>query len=559
MVPWWATVLADIIDKFVIALLFTGDKTSREQQLSAFWLPFLLIHISRPDNISGFSIEENVFSHGKVLSAYAVILGATNVLYVNVTLSRPNVGTLVLASFLVFALAIFKYLERAVAQGRGNLSSIKSLIKNNQPKRFSFHHWCPYGPLDNDQALLVAHSMLHITKCAFCDCSLDMDPLDRETGRKIISCGWESMCKVVEMELSLMYDLIYTKAVVIHAWTGYITRIVSPLIICTVLFLLNAYNSEFQSVEDIVITYLLVVFTLLLDVRWLLGALGSTWAYTVFKDSRWQWLKHAVVCDGKWHWIRTIVVFMDLSRLPLFSGYYREPLSTLFNMKPPSNYRLWRGIMGQYNLLHECTRHKDYPISVSSVMGLLLLQQEESMMQHEYHDIHGFKIPQDLKGLLFERIREKLKLSYTRPRNVEEEEEEGEEVVQFDSDELQEVILIWHMATDIFLQKATFADEESQKYVKLISKLSDYLVFLVVLHPSMLPVRKLPSKYKETSKELKELLSVENRPASCKTRKQKLAFILEQMEKLVLNGNGDGRNSTSSIVLSDGYQYARVL
>ncbi|KAF7051686.1 hypothetical protein CFC21_059901 [Triticum aestivum] len=527
--PLVATVLADGIDKFVITLLFISDKTSREQQLSAFWLPFLLIHISRPDNISGFSIEENVFSPSQMLSADAAILGASNALYVHVIRSRPSAGTLVPASFLMYALGIFKYLERINAQRRGNLNSIKILMKmKNQQRRFSFHHTGVHGPLDNDQALLVAHSMLPITKCAFCDCSVDMDPNVRETGRKILSCGWESMCKVVEMELSLMYDLIYTKATVIHVWPGYIIRIVSPLIICAMLFLLTAYDKESQTVEDIVITYILVVSTLLLDVRWLLGALGSTWAYTFFKESRWQWLKHAVVCDGRWHRLRTIVVSM----------------SSRFDMKQPSSYRLWRGIMGQYNLLHECTRHNDNPISVSSMMGLFYLQPQESMMQHEYHDRRGFRIPQDLKGLLFERIWEKLKLSYT-PGKVQE-----EEVVQFDPDELQELILIWHMATDIFLQKVTFADEKSQKYVKLISKLSNYLVFLVVVCPNMLPVRKLPSKYEETNKALRDYLSDEKRPPSCKTREQKIAFILEQM--------GDG-NSTSSIVLSDGNQYAGVL
>lgn len=39
------------------------------------------------------------------------------------------------------------------------------------------------------------------------------------------------MWKVIEMELSLMYDILYTKAGVIHSWFGYSIRVLSPVTI----------------------------------------------------------------------------------------------------------------------------------------------------------------------------------------------------------------------------------------------------------------------------------------------------------------------------------------
>jgi hypothetical protein len=54
----------------------------------------------------------------------------------------------------------------------------------------------------------------------------------------------ERMWTVMEMELSLMYDILYTKASVIHSWPGYCIRVISPLAVVAslVLFQLRGNN-----------------------------------------------------------------------------------------------------------------------------------------------------------------------------------------------------------------------------------------------------------------------------------------------------------------------------
>jgi hypothetical protein len=84
------------------------------------------------------------------------------------------------------------------------------------------------------------------------------------------------MCKVAEMELSLMYDILYTKAAVIHTMPGYVIRIISPMVNATVIVLFLLYSKEGQRKADVIVTYIMLSVTFLLDVRWLLAAAAST-------------------------------------------------------------------------------------------------------------------------------------------------------------------------------------------------------------------------------------------------------------------------------------------
>jgi hypothetical protein len=85
---------------------------------------------------------------------------------------------------------------------------------------------------------LLMTCSIYICKGAFADYSVDEDPLKRRTNAKTpFSYGLENMCKVVEMELSLMYDVLYTKATVIHTWVGYSIRVASLTASATVTLL----------------------------------------------------------------------------------------------------------------------------------------------------------------------------------------------------------------------------------------------------------------------------------------------------------------------------------
>ncbi|KAK1642231.1 hypothetical protein QYE76_060036 [Lolium multiflorum] len=77
--------------------------------------------------------------------------------------------------------------------------------------------------------------------------------------------------------------------------------------------------------------------------------------------------------------------------------------------------------------------------------------------------------------------------------------------VVFDA-ELQEVILTWHIFTNVFLLSSDNPkDAASSTYLKAIKILSDYMVFLVAVHPEMIPGLELRSMYDSTVEDLKVL------------------------------------------------------
>lgn len=152
--------------------------------------------------------------------------------------------------------------------------------------------------------------------------------------------NWKATLKVVEMELSLMYDILYTKAAVIHNWYGYCIRVFSPLttIVVFILFQLSGNKDDYSKV-DLTITYILLVGALLLDLASLLSALGSTWAC------------NSLLTRG---WIRLGLVILSLRQ----------------HVKAARGNRR-SGSIGQFNLLHFCSRdNTKLSIRVAKMMRL---------------------------------------------------------------------------------------------------------------------------------------------------------------------------------------------
>jgi len=152
----------------------------------------------------------------------------------------------------------------------------------------------------------------------------------------VVKIGWENMCKVVEMELSLMYDILYTKAAKIQTCSmSYFIRIASPVTTAIMTILFWCSSKDAQRRPDVIITYILLVVTFLLEVRWLLRVTASTWTYAFFNEAQAQgesWLQHQVFCTGRWHRLRRLIFSLDPQQLLWW--------------KPRGSYRLWTGTIG---------------------------------------------------------------------------------------------------------------------------------------------------------------------------------------------------------------------
>ncbi|KAI5001812.1 hypothetical protein ZWY2020_026462 [Hordeum vulgare] len=234
-----------------------------------------------------------------------------------------------------------------------------------------------------------------------------------------------------------MYDIMYTKVAVVHTWHGCFLRIVTPLAIAAAIVLFACYNIEDQAIPDVIITYTLLVGTFLLDTRWLLRALGSTWMHAFLQVSR---LTRAFFGIGRWHRLRGALVSLDVGRLRLMA-----PPSS------PGSYRRWSGKVGQYSLLHEGTRG----ISRCSRAAKKIVL-EDVWKEHQHSNTSKRYKEEHAKG------------------------DEEEEFHLAFGREFQEDILVWHIATKVFL----VSDEQGKlyagtKHARAIKALSEYLMFLV--------------------------------------------------------------------------------
>nr|CAB3482244.1 unnamed protein product [Digitaria exilis] len=337
---WLMYQLADSTAIYTLGHLSVASSKARDPHLVAFWAPFLLVHLGGPGNITAYALEDNRLWLRHLLTLSVQVLGAAFVIYKYVTVGGRTL--LLVAAVLLFIVGVLKYGWRTVALWRGNLSSIRSTVKYPQEEtEYNLSHWgkrlrWPYpsegqhrGGFGEEQLLLGAHCMFHICKSMFADAALYHCKFNEACGA--FYCGKDSY-GLAEMQLSLMYDVLYTKAAVIHTWYGYCILVISPLLTAAALLLFHYDSSggddrhDGESKANVAITYVLLSGTLALETVSLARAMGSTWACAL------------MYCCG---WERLLGAVTFLRRL---TGVARK--------------RRWSGSMGQYNLFHLCTRDR---------------------------------------------------------------------------------------------------------------------------------------------------------------------------------------------------------
>lgn len=380
---WVMYQLSEWVPMYVLSNLYL-ETSPHDKLITAFWLPFLLQHHARPDNISAYSMEDNETWKRRMFFVPFQIIGVIYVLY-RFILVNCAAGILKKASWITFFLGIFKYAESAIALRRGNLDIIWSSFKCRQLSSSFVGDYGGGKKLDDDEkALLAAQDLFDICKGAFSDYSVQY--IDRDAVRSIFSDDWENMCKVVEMEISLMYDILYTKTPVVNTWVGYAIRVASPPLTAAVIVLFYLHPRGGMKTADFVITQILLWTTFLLDVRWLLRALASTWTHSFLKARPHCWFYHEFLCQGLWKKLRCFVVSLYPSKLSLW-------LWTCESAKEVKSYRRWARNIGQRNLLDECTTGDMY-----KAVG-----RSEIEPVYQYHSME-IEVPHYVMKLVFENI-----------------------------------------------------------------------------------------------------------------------------------------------------------
>ncbi|GJN38351.1 hypothetical protein PR202_gb27385 [Eleusine coracana subsp. coracana] len=549
---WLFYIGADYVATTALGNLSISDSSS-ERQLVTFWAPFFLLHLGGPDNITAYEFEDNQLSMRSVLQLVVQILGTVIIVYFSITESWD----LILAAWLILFVCVTKYIEKTLALQCANLENIRRSLKRKDHHDGRRRNLMCAADDDNDTTLLMkAHSLFHICKHALVDSlveeELNKDEAD-QTRRELFDLEWSQQLEVMEMELSLMYEFLYTKASVIYTWHGYSIRALSPLAVLGSLVLVEFSNQGGRHKQsDVAITRVLLAATFILETVSLLRALGSSWTgFLTCTRLRPAWIHHRFFCNRQWHRLRHVLASLGL--IANMKDKHNEEHQV-------NNHRRWAGYIGQLNLFHCCVtcgpqeqesfwvgskekikpdakkvlytkvQHKvvDFRDELK-LLKLIKMETDEVMLAAQLSTNRGQKT---LKS--YYRLNElKRSLGNKFPPSL------GDELRFSLGNELQVAILTWHIGTDIFLNisdKAKASDQvassdgrdrEAQQ-VKAIRTLSNYMMYLMCERPHMLPGLVTRQLLEQTRKDLVKVLNGHDAMKESKTasKHEHLARIL---------------------------------
>nr|AHW98539.1 hypothetical protein [Oryza sativa f. spontanea] len=566
---WLAYLLADSTAIYSLGHLSLSSVT-RDHKLMAFWAPFLLLHLGGPDNITAYALQDNQLWLRHLLILVVQVLGAGYVLYKRIIVSGVTTILLV-ATLLMFIVGLVKYCERTWALKQSDFSSIRSSVKELPGKQLRWYKgYLESGDSQNSNEeflLQRAHSLFHICIRGIVDSVMDVDT-DNAVGEITKTLIEElrgskedqqskQMWTVMEMELSLMYDILYTKAYVIHTLISYCIRALSPIFIATSFLLFHFSGSKgSQNGVDITLTYVLLGGAFVMETTSLLSTIGSSWALAFLCATRWSWLQHAALCGKRWHRLRRAVLTFCRIITAITGGFLNRS-------------RRWSNTIEQFNLLYfraSQIHDKDqWSGWLAKKLGF-----EDSWESAGYS--WTIKIPERVKeraeimvstigdqintmGLLRKKWGE-LGLHKTRYPELLDKLEIPEHNSSWHGVDFHESIIIWHIATDLILadRENKSKNDQAVELEEAIRAVSNYLMFLLVTRPDMLPGLPQNWLYQQTCKNLDE---------KCEERRDQLISSGSRANKVIfrvlmklLQGH---TTSTTPIGLKQTNELAKIL
>ncbi|KAJ6676371.1 hypothetical protein OIU85_009636 [Salix viminalis] len=457
---WSAYLSADMVATFALGNLAgsqgdsSGDGSKKaNNSIQAFWAPFLLLHLGGPDTITAYSIEDNELWLRHLLG---LVLQVGLALYV---FSRSwGSGILPFIAIPMIIVGIIKYSERTRVLWS---SCSKSLRKNSYLTDFKSYYDRNRNPESDQQReyLRQAYTFFNISMFTMQDLVPGYVELTVSHFRfsKIPANG---AFKVVEVELGLIYDMLYTKAPLIYSRYGIILRCISFVLSITtfIIFQVKIEKHAYSSI-DVAITYLLLAASVFLELY--------AFLCLVLSDQTMMWL----LDHKRWNTL-TSTIYSRLRKL--------------------TTSKRWSRCISQYNL-------KSSSIGDKQLECLKLVGINEMMRQMHVNreDLNGGLQQFIFKHLLkkaekmkenFNFFDEKLRSKIIGQRGDGVLEREGLlKNLKWCTTEVEfsRSILVWHLATEICYG---VDKDAASNYVSRSKCLSEYMMYLLVIRPTMLSI-----------------------------------------------------------------------
>ncbi|KAJ1269943.1 hypothetical protein BS78_06G016900 [Paspalum vaginatum] len=528
---WSAYMLADATAIYALGHMSVTSR-SAEHQLMAFWAPLLLLHLGGQDNITAYAIEDNRLWLRHLQTLALQVAAAGYVLYESSIISHVSL-LLSCATILMSLVGAAKYGERVWAlMSAGSNPITGKNYRNLQPSTAAIESGYYLDPListgpawDAEAYLLMAHRMLDVPM------DLMRGPLGQDYTIYPFASNLrgEDLYQVVEMQLSLMHDVFYTKTAVIHSnLYGLCVHALTAAATASAFLLFHFHlrppgghgNNDRRTQQgqgpypysrvDVAITYVLLAGAVVLEVVSLLRAMLSSWTCPLLvrrSRDKYRTEEHKLLN----HIARALT---SLRRLIHAADWRR---------------RYWSGSMGQHNLLRLGARSR--ASSIGKIARWMGMEDRWNTMAYSWR----LPAPALVKDLLVKQVLRGEGVvsgggggadeAAGRSNNDSQPPEDARYPQLFDSRgraelkrwglydgdivysltwSLDERILVWHIATNVFLswwrsekKQHTSTNDDDDDKAEVVEALSNYMVFLLAADPYMLSPAASRSSYIE--------------------------------------------------------------
>ncbi|KAA8535417.1 hypothetical protein F0562_030420 [Nyssa sinensis] len=444
----------------------------------ALWAPLLLTHLGGPDTITDFcTVDSNLW----VRHLRGLVVQLSLAIYIFI---KCWSATWLSKTIPLFISGVIKYGERTWVLWHA---------RNEEPPKVSLISKKDYNVIldlikDNADATLIMQSYISFRnyKHYFADYEGSGEQYNFAFLESELLNDGERFSKFLELELSFMYDVLYTKAAIIYTWCGCAFRCISFSCMVVVLVQFSILDKDENS-PDVIITYILLAGAIVLEVCSVILMIYSDWGILLM-------IKH-------------------------FQNHLAALMLRHFARQSVHKWKKWSNSVAQFNLLRFCIHDEDKKLMVmlSKILKFFRLDQTFKMWRFQTHD----KVQSKFRNVMVEELKEiveqfgrglkrdKCQVCNTVIPNYQTEEElHGPKRHQFitnsgvwaleryecddegirrsiDQKYFDESIIIWHIATDICYHTDLVDHSDRKEASKLVS---DYMMYLLVSHPDALSI-----------------------------------------------------------------------
>ncbi|XVF45645.1 hypothetical protein PTKIN_Ptkin02bG0223500 [Pterospermum kingtungense] len=488
---WLVYLSADWMATLVLSTLLRGG-TNQELQngLIVFWTPFLLWHLGSPYNITAYSLEDNelwlrhflgmVFQIGEAI--YIYIRFRTNTA-LNAMALPLFIGGVIKYAERIWALRCaspkqlvnFFYSSSSTSktpnEGNGIGCNMKEMIRTGMfdlTKRRDFIGDPTISP--EVKFLREVDFSFDIFKPLFADLPFQISREFHDEMVYLPSKNAEEAFNFVGLELEFVYDLLYTKIPIKHRQhrLSLVLQTICFVFLLSVLIAFSAFLHKIQhSTVDAAVTYLLLSGALSLEI----------YSWFMHFRSQWTMLRYAIP-GNKLQKLYHRLVARRLRSIKSRKGIKQMAQHDLIDyiVKAKSSwFTPVIKLIDTANLLQKFWHSKWKPID-TELKDFIYYYLEKKRYKF---DEEGKKL-ESLDKLLSEKgdnaIREKLGISEA-------------EYWKMESTDFTRRIFVWHIATSLVYYDDFYKHRigTCDSILRIGKSLSDYMMYLVLVRPTMLP------------------------------------------------------------------------